>query len=253
MKIGNTSTASFVVGFGSSPPYVSRLCLVSVAAFEEWIDQLPQHPTEGIYSLADRHLLTRLRTETSHHSRGMYWVHLVYGSHDRDSVRRSLSDVNLEVPSQDAIAYSGDYGIAFRAVASFIHRRRNSIPGEQVCDKVCEWFPLDGFWKGLVKCDKDGIESLVFELMDDQLVRCELTYCAGPEDLKWMEERDIDYLTLLEGGGRLRELEPTVWCLREIEVARGRSIGEWWHEKLQLPESELRSQLDGLLSSTIEG
>ena len=35
--------------------------------------------------------------------------------------------------------------------------------------------------------------------------------------------------------GRLRELEPDVWCLREMEHAQDQDIGAWWRGKLQQP------------------
>ena len=61
----------------------------------------------------------------------------------------------------------------------------------------------------------------------------EVRYDAGPGDLAVMEKFDIEYLSQLLREGTLREKEPDVWMLREMDGAQTRDIGSWWHEKLQ--------------------
>ena len=64
----------------------------------------------------------------------------------------------------------------------------------------------------------------------------EVRYDAGPGDLAVMEKFDIEYLSQLLREGTLREKEPDVWMLREMDGAQTRDIGSWWHEKLQLDD-----------------
>ena len=61
-------------------------------------------------------------------------------------------------------------------------------------------------------------------------------YDAGPGDLAWMEERDRNYLTRILKERRFRELEPAVWYLHSEERAQETNIGEWWSQKLKLPD-----------------
>jgi hypothetical protein len=63
----------------------------------------------------------------------------------------------------------------------------------------------------------------------------ELRYDAGPKDLAYFEAKDRNYLTRILNEGKLRELEPDVWCLREVEGVQNINIGEWWSQKLKLP------------------
>jgi len=64
----------------------------------------------------------------------------------------------------------------------------------------------------------------------------ELRYDEGPGDRAWMEERDRNYLSRILKEGKLRELQPSVWCLREMDHAQETDIGAWWSQKLKLPD-----------------
>jgi hypothetical protein len=63
----------------------------------------------------------------------------------------------------------------------------------------------------------------------------EVRYDAGPNDIAYFEAKDCNYLTRILNEGKLRELEPDVWYLREVDNAQNLDIGEWWSQKLKLP------------------
>jgi hypothetical protein len=63
----------------------------------------------------------------------------------------------------------------------------------------------------------------------------ECRYDEGPKDREWMEANDIKYLKDLLDKGKLKETEPDVWRLCEMDKAQGKDIGEWWSQKLKLP------------------
>jgi predicted Ser/Thr protein kinase len=67
------------------------------------------------------------------------------------------------------------------------------------------------------------------------LYEYECRYDEGPRDREWMEAKDKEYLKQLLNTGKLKETEPDVWRLREIDKAQGTDIGEWWSQKLKLP------------------
>jgi hypothetical protein len=95
-------------------------------------------------------------------------------------------------------------------------------------------FPQDGdvrFVKGRI----EGIYIHAVKNESDDCYECVLVYIEGVEDKKWMIEKDGNYLERIEREGRLKELEPLVNYLRELEHATG-SIREWWAEKVLLPE-----------------
>ena len=119
---------------------------------------------------------------------------------------------------------------------------RARLNGGRSVEEAGEEIPKDGKYtwiKGRVKGDYVyGVKEA------DGNYHYEVRYDAGPGDLAVMEKFDIEYLSQLLREGTLREKEPDVWMLREMERAQNRDIGEWWHEKLQLPEPELRAQLD---------
>jgi|GEM_PF-1883150 len=62
----------------------------------------------------------------------------------------------------------------------------------------------------------------------------ECRYDEGPKDREWMEAKDKEYLKHLLNTGKLKETEPDVWRLREMNKARSKDIGEWWSQKLKL-------------------
>jgi len=62
----------------------------------------------------------------------------------------------------------------------------------------------------------------------------ECRYDEGPKDREWMEANDKKYLKQLLDEGKLKEAEPDVWCLREIDKAQRTDIGEWWSGKLAM-------------------
>jgi predicted Ser/Thr protein kinase len=72
----------------------------------------------------------------------------------------------------------------------------------------------------------------------------ECRYDEGPKDREWMEAKDKEYLKHLLNTGKLRETEPDVWRLREIDRAQEIDIGEWWSQKLKLPNILKRSEQD---------
>lgn len=57
-------------------------------------------------------------------------------------------------------------------------------------------------------------------------------YEADIKDLEYFGKIDCEYLISITESGKLRELEPGVWCLYEAE-SRGESVGEWWSQKLK--------------------
>lgn len=63
----------------------------------------------------------------------------------------------------------------------------------------------------------------------------EVRYDEGKGDRKWMEDNDRKYLKDLLDKGTLKEAEPDVWRLREIDKAQRVDIGEWWSQKLAMP------------------
>jgi len=63
----------------------------------------------------------------------------------------------------------------------------------------------------------------------------EVQYDEGPNDRKWMEQKDREYLTKLLSRRKLQDLEPAVWRLREIDEAQEIDIDEWWSLKQRLP------------------
>ena len=72
-------------------------------------------------------------------------------------------------------------------------------------------------------------------------------YTPGSGDVKWMEERDKNYLARIEREGRLRELQPAIWYLRERECST-KNIREWWEEKLRLPLNQAE-QIQDLMAA----
>jgi len=93
--------------------------------------------------------------------------------------------------------------------------------------------PYDGkiTWiKGRVKGDKVyGVKKAKGKY------EYEVRYDEGPGDRKWMEDNDRKYLNQLLSEGKLQALEPDVWRLREMDRAQRIDIGEWWSQKLKLP------------------
>jgi hypothetical protein len=67
----------------------------------------------------------------------------------------------------------------------------------------------------------------------------EARYEAGTKDLAYFEAKDRNYLRRIRGesddSGELRKLEPDVWYLRKFEGAQDTDIGDWWSQKLKLP------------------
>jgi hypothetical protein len=63
----------------------------------------------------------------------------------------------------------------------------------------------------------------------------EVRYDAGPEDLAYFEAMDRNYLARILKEGKLKELEPEVWRLYDYECSGKINIGEWWSQKLKLP------------------
>jgi hypothetical protein len=60
-------------------------------------------------------------------------------------------------------------------------------------------------------------------------------YDAALTDLAYFEAKDRNYLTRILNERKLKELKPDVWYLREAEGAQNIDIGEWWSQKLKLP------------------
>ena len=140
----------------------------------------------------------------------------------------------------DGVGFGDTLQLPLEALKVFCDGRRNGT----VDDQPSRDFPVDGVWAAAGRSRIKRRGDFYGEHLSGSKYRYELTYVAGEGDRDWMEECDINYLTRLDREGKLREQEPTVWYLREIDSAQERSIGEWWHEKLQLPDSELRQQLD---------
>ena len=67
----------------------------------------------------------------------------------------------------------------------------------------------------------------------------EVRYDAGSDDLTWFEQKDRHYLTRILKEGNLRKLEPAVWYLRGEERIEDTDIGEWWSQKLNLPNIDV--------------
>jgi hypothetical protein len=105
--------------------------------------------------------------------------------------------------------------------------------GEEI-DNPQRKFPQDGYSK-FIKGRIDGVYVCAVKNEGDEYYECDLIYVEGVEDKKWMVEKDGNYLTRIEREGRLKELEPLVYQLREVEHAAG-DIREWWAEKVLLPE-----------------
>lgn len=95
-------------------------------------------------------------------------------------------------------------------------------------------FPQDGYSE-FIKGKIEGVYVCAVKNEGDEYYECDLIYVEGVEDKKWMVEKDGNYLTRIEREGRLKELEPLVYQLREVEHATG-DIREWWAEKVLLPE-----------------
>ena len=100
--------------------------------------------------------------------------------------------------------------------------------------------PRDGNYtwiKGSVGCDVvSGVKDAVWGVKNEGgYYEYEVRYDAGPGDLAWFEEKDRNYLTRILKEGNLRKQEPDVWYLRGLEHAEGTNIGEWWSQKLKLP------------------
>ena len=72
-----------------------------------------------------------------------------------------------------------------------------------------------------------------------------IRYTPGPQDTQWMEEKDRNYLARILREGQLRALEPAVWYLWEQEKTPGMDIGEWWSQKLKLPD------IDAILTQAV--
>ena len=113
----------------------------------------------------------------------------------------------------------------------FVASRLN---GGRTAEEAEEEITKDGKYtwiKGRVEGDRVyGVEEA------DRYYHYEVRYDAGPGDLAVMEKFDIEYLSQLLREGTLREKEPDVWMLREMDGAQTRDIGSWWHEKLQLDD-----------------
>ena len=121
----------------------------------------------------------------------------------------------------------------YMAVYRFVCGRLNGGTAADVAEAE-EEIPRDGksTWiKGRVEGDYIyGVKEA------DGRYHYEVRYDAGPGDLAVMEKFDIEYLSRLLREGTLRENEPDVWMLREMDGAQTRDIGSWWHEKLQLDD-----------------
>ena len=59
----------------------------------------------------------------------------------------------------------------------------------------------------------------------------ECRYDEGPGDRAFMEKQDRAYLSELLKRGKLKEVEPEVWYLCEMDKAQEMDIGEWWSQK----------------------
>lgn len=113
--------------------------------------------------------------------------------------------------------------------------RKNRENGDEV-DNPPRKFPEDGtcvFLKGELKGQSlYGVKIVIY---GEDYYDFEIGYVPGKGDEAWMEEKDANYLERIEREGRLKELEPIVWCLCEKEQATN-NIGEWWAKKLLLPD-----------------
>lgn len=111
--------------------------------------------------------------------------------------------------------------------------RQNRENGDER-DNPPRKFPQDGFHQ-FIKGRVEGIYVYADKNENDGWHEIDLVYIEGMEDKKWMIEKDGNYLERLEREGKLKELEPVIYQLRESEHATG-SIREWWAEKALLPE-----------------
>jgi hypothetical protein len=126
------------------------------------------------------------------------------------------------------IARSRPLGAA--ASASFKSKRENGEDKDSPENLSLEYDGKITWGKGEVK----GDFVFVVKRLDGGY-DCEVRYDAGPKDLAYFEAKDRNYLTRILNEGKLRELEPDVWCLREVEGVQNINIGEWWSQKLKLP------------------
>ena len=61
-------------------------------------------------------------------------------------------------------------------------------------------------------------------------------YDPSYDDEEYMREKDQNYLARIEAEGKLKELEPAIWYLREKEQATNMNIKIWWANKLKNPK-----------------
>jgi hypothetical protein len=116
---------------------------------------------------------------------------------------------------------------------NFKSKRENGEDQDNPKNLSLDYDGKDTWIKGEVKGDKIyGVKR------PDGYYDYEVRYDAGPKDLEYFEAKDRNYLTRILKEGKLFELEPDVWYLREADAARGidvADIGKWWSQKLKLP------------------
>ncbi|MFA6409367.1 MAG: protein kinase [Gammaproteobacteria bacterium] len=87
---------------------------------------------------------------------------------------------------------TGDLWIpAWEAIADFMNKRANGTNA----DNPSRFLPYDGSYSWLDP---------------DELMYSRVGYDPGPKDIKWMEERDRNYVFRLEREGRLDQVEPNL-------------------------------------------
>jgi len=135
-----------------------------------------------------------------------------------------------------ALLSSSPFRPRWGAAAACHHNARDNFKYERFngsqADRKNNEPPYDGTitWiKGQVKGD------YVYGIKAKGKYEYECRYDEGPKDREWMEANDIKYLRDLLAKEKLKEAEPDVWRLREMDGAQSKDIGEWWSQKLKLP------------------
>jgi hypothetical protein len=124
--------------------------------------------------------------------------------------------------------------LARPACLGFKSKRENGEDQDNPKNLSLDYDGKDTWVKGEVKGDMVyGVKR------PDGYYDYELQYDAGIKDKEYFEAKDRNYLTRICGkdddSGELRKLEPAVWYLRKSEGAQNTDIGDWWSQKLKLP------------------
>jgi len=133
------------------------------------------------------------------------WSNFRYEEGRRDKLWMEEKDKNylLRTHASPATLKKQSFGVStgddvwvpgWQAIADYLDKRGNGTNA----DYPPRLFPMDGNYSWT---DPNADESTV-------------RYDEGPEDKKWMEERDRNYIARLEREGRLQAQEPDVWRQR---------------------------------------